>query len=418
MFTKNNISQSMLDAVNSVINENKMEEDKLKETGFHMAAHAAKKAGQPHFTFQGKKYPTTAKSTAESMDEASVFDYKANKDEKDPKFTTKKPGERTGHDSKKTEKGVQYTKKPLRSDGQEFKKEEVDFKGRLLEKLSKESRLVDRIKKLRNEAKDHEYSDPHMAVNQLRTIMTNTEELLGMLGDTTDLPEWVESKITLAEDYIMTVANYMRSELHEDVEGVDEVFRVNSVNAQQARSGQDYHYNQLKTKADAGDEDSKKRLALIDKTREAKRKAFDARMDEGMMDTMKKAGHKVLKTLGHGSDADMVKDLAKKTGVNPPPKPKKEAVDRSQATTDTLAGRVKGGKDNEHSSIKVKLKNEAAEKDDTPPFDGPYTKVKDNVKDKSGAIHTPMSRAKHLAKTAMKKVKSEMMLGKAGGTSE
>ena len=44
-----------------------VDEDKLKETGFHMAAHAAKKAGQPHFTFQGKKYPTTAKSTAEAI---------------------------------------------------------------------------------------------------------------------------------------------------------------------------------------------------------------------------------------------------------------------------------------------------------------------------------------------------------------
>lgn len=63
--------------------------------------------------------------------------------------------------------------------------------------------------------KDGEYSDPHMAVNQLKTIMHNAEELIEMLGDDTDLPEWVESKITLAEDYIMTVANYMRSEMHE-----------------------------------------------------------------------------------------------------------------------------------------------------------------------------------------------------------
>jgi len=66
------------------------------------------------------------------------------------------------------------------------------------------------------EAKDHEYSDPHMAVNQLKTIMHNAEELVEMLGEHTELPEWVESKITLAEDYIMTVANYMRSEMHEE----------------------------------------------------------------------------------------------------------------------------------------------------------------------------------------------------------
>jgi len=66
------------------------------------------------------------------------------------------------------------------------------------------------------EAKDPEYSDPYMAVNQLKTIMHNAQEMMDLIGDKTDLPEWVESKITLAEDYIMTVANYMRSELKEE----------------------------------------------------------------------------------------------------------------------------------------------------------------------------------------------------------
>ena len=63
------------------------------------------------------------------------------------------------------------------------------------------------------EAKDPEYSDPYMAINQLRTIMHNAQEMMDLIGEKTDLPEWVESKITLAEDYIMTVANYMRSEM-------------------------------------------------------------------------------------------------------------------------------------------------------------------------------------------------------------
>ena len=66
------------------------------------------------------------------------------------------------------------------------------------------------------EEKDPEYSDPYMAINQLRTIMHNAQEMMDLIGDKTDLPEWVESKITLAEDYIMTVANYMRSELKEE----------------------------------------------------------------------------------------------------------------------------------------------------------------------------------------------------------
>jgi hypothetical protein len=36
-----------------------------------------------------------------------------------------------------------------------------------------------------------------------------------MLEDNDNLPEWVQSKITLAEDYISTVANYMMSEIDE-----------------------------------------------------------------------------------------------------------------------------------------------------------------------------------------------------------
>jgi hypothetical protein len=38
------------------------------------------------------------------------------------------------------------------------------------------------------------------------------------------------------------------------------------------------------------------------------------------------------------------------------------------------------------------------------PFDGPYTKTPDNVKDKSGAEHKPQSRARHLARLAMKQM--------------
>lgn len=55
---------------------------------------------------------------------------------------------------------------------------------------------------------------------------------------------------------------------------------------------------------------------------------------------------------------------------------------------------------------------------DTVPFVEPYQKSQPDVQDKgTGGVHTPMSRAKHLARMALKKVKNEM-LGKAGMTSE
>jgi hypothetical protein len=142
-----------------------------------------------------------------------------------------------------------------------------------------------------------------------------------------------------------------------------------------------------------------------------------------------------------------------------------EAVDSNNQTIDTLAGRSKkvpkeAKIDNAHSSAKVALKAEEVESLDEDnylnkflssrginpkfvsrntkvahaksneyktwlknhrdidgykmseasevPFDGPYTNTKKNVKDKSGAVHTPMSRAKDLAQQAMQRVKKDL----------
>jgi hypothetical protein len=54
-----------------------------------------------------------------------------------------------------------------------------------------------------------------MAKSDLRSIIANAKRLHDMIGDADNLPEWVQSKITVAEDYISTVANYMTSEMNE-----------------------------------------------------------------------------------------------------------------------------------------------------------------------------------------------------------
>lgn len=56
-----------------------------------------------------------------------------------------------------------------------------------------------------------------MAISQLKSIMTNAEKLMSMLKPETDLPEWVQLKITLAQDYVLTARDYMESELKEAV---------------------------------------------------------------------------------------------------------------------------------------------------------------------------------------------------------
>lgn len=50
-----------------------------------------------------------------------------------------------------------------------------------------------------------------MAKTQLRTIISASTELLDMLSDEDNLPEWVQSKLTLAQDYTTTVRDYLRS---------------------------------------------------------------------------------------------------------------------------------------------------------------------------------------------------------------
>ncbi len=68
-----------------------------------------------------------------------------------------------------------------------------------------------------------------MAKSQLRSIMANSKRMHDMLEENTNLPEWVQSKITLAEDYISTASNYMQGEMNEEVEQVDD--KINLVKA-------------------------------------------------------------------------------------------------------------------------------------------------------------------------------------------
>ena len=61
-----------------------------------------------------------------------------------------------------------------------------------------------------------------MAKSDLRSIIANAKELHDMIDDAENLPEWCQSKITLAEDYISTVTNYMTAEMSEGVQPIKE----------------------------------------------------------------------------------------------------------------------------------------------------------------------------------------------------
>jgi len=66
------------------------------------------------------------------------------------------------------------------------------------------------------------YADPEldfegdMAKNQLARITMHSEHLASMLDDNENLPEWVQSKITKALDYISTAHDYLMGERRKD----------------------------------------------------------------------------------------------------------------------------------------------------------------------------------------------------------
>lgn len=78
-----------------------------------------------------------------------------------------------------------------------------------------------------------------MAKSQLRSIMANSKRMHDMLEENTNLPEWVQSKITLAEDYISTASNYMQGEMNEEAEQVDE--KMNLVKAKMGDVVKDFY---------------------------------------------------------------------------------------------------------------------------------------------------------------------------------
>ena len=82
------------------------------------------------------------------------------------------------------------------------------------------------------EKDEQEYGyEGDMALNQLATLIRCADMIKELLKPDTDLPEWVQSKITLATDYIQTAADYMYSEMKEEVEHTDESRQVYYINS-------------------------------------------------------------------------------------------------------------------------------------------------------------------------------------------
>jgi len=89
-------------------------------------------------------------------------------------------------------------------------------RARELAQMAMKKKLKEDIDRLFEVKDDSEYNfEGEMAVTQLKTICRHAEALEAKMKPDTNLPEWVQAKITLATDYLQTAHDYLMSELEE-----------------------------------------------------------------------------------------------------------------------------------------------------------------------------------------------------------
>ena len=87
----------------------------------------------------------------------------------------------------------------------------VDQSGGGSDRLKKQ--IIDAVKKELNLKEGGHRGEGAMADSQLNRIADLAMMIDEMVSDETNLPEWVESKITKAQDYMSAVMNYMKGEM-------------------------------------------------------------------------------------------------------------------------------------------------------------------------------------------------------------
>jgi len=157
---------------------------------------------------------------------------KAYDDEEDTKVddgTPKKRGRPKGKD-----KGPErVTAKAWKHKGGRKQKteEDLDTDGVMMNKPSNMSSEDIEVDSIALTDKGEYDQEGDMAKDQLHTLTKAAEELASILDDDQNLPEWVQSKITKALDYIKTANDYMDQEAHD----ADEPIAEKAVSQQQQK---------------------------------------------------------------------------------------------------------------------------------------------------------------------------------------
>ena len=234
-----------------------------------------------------------------------------------------------------------------------------------------------------------------MAKSDLRSIMANAKRLHDMIEDDDNLPEWVQSKITKAEDYISTVANYMAAEMSEETKLQE--------------SGGPVLYKKGDDHIEKYGEDS---FALYKNGKKSKYYTSLEAAKEAMNEEVEELDEKNVPT--NPELWSRAKSLARsKFDVYPSAYANGWASKWYKEKGGNWKSVSEDTKMKEEVVQEGQMKRMATDREENArlskvPFEGPYTKVTGTVTDKSGAKHTPMSRVRDIARMAMQKQVEKM----------
>ena len=314
------------------------------------------------------------------------------------------------------------------------------------------------------ESKDDDVGE--MVKDKLKIIISRAQDMHDSIKDNAaDMPEWVKSKVTLAQDYISTACDYScgKEQLGEESEldeSLDNDYKIKMKHAAKGRvhsptgehvgdvtketGGWRYHGGHhskwmgtedephYKTGVEKTKEDAANKVAQIHHSslKEEVEQIEEVKLTEGI-EVKKEYDDK--KEAEHG-----VYHNGKKIGYVVHHKPSGTHTAYHSPRDDDDYGQIDDFHSHHHAvnqirhSAGVGIKEEVEELDEAPvviktnkpigsrvtsigpggketviksdpPFEGPYTKVKKTITDKSGAKHSPMSRAKDLARKALSK---------------
>jgi hypothetical protein len=441
MFAKNKVSQSMIDAVNKVLGEQPVEQEDvlLNEAGAPI-----KEPTSTGMRVYGRSYGNSAKAKRDQS-KSSVDDLKGPK--------TKDLMQKDKEEHEKTKGKYDEAAKPdyldfdKDGDKKEPMKKALNDKKKVAEELKGDQHKIDANKN--NKIDAHDFAILR-GKKKVKEDMYFAKKLIeGMKRS--DVPAFVrkargDAPLTPAEvksgskDSISDPKNLAKAR-NEEIEQIDEkdpCWDNYTQVGMKKKNGREVP-NCVPSKGVPAAKGYKEEVELEERTMTSADKTERERIVKGMKKGL--AGFKSR----YGKDAKSVMyATATKQAM------KEAAVDSAPITTDTLAGRMPGGKSNDFKSYKLRVRpldkeGETIPKDATPEIIQPdetparkshevkeatiagtsgWKKMAATVTDKSGAKHSPMSRARNLAQQAFKKVqdktkvKSEMMLGKDGGTSE